>query len=155
LAENNGCAACGHDQFDKEMDILEVGAGGSTVWLAKRAKSVLSYEHDKHWHALVESKLREAGLKNCELIYDPNYPNVGIGEKSREFDMIIIDGRGRVLSMRTTYRLVKLGGYLILDDSQRSRYAEGKALLNSPTWKRIELHIEGIKKSATAWRRLV
>lgn len=137
----------------REMDILEVGAGASTVWLATRVRSVRSYEHDNRWCAVVQSKLREAGLKNCELVYDPNYPNIGIGEKTKEFDMIIIDGRGRVKSIVTTYRLLKPGGYLILDDSQRTRYAEGKTFLDSLDWERIELKIEGIKKSATAWRK--
>jgi len=137
----------------KDMDILEMGAGGSTVWLAARAKSIRSYEHDNRWCALVQSKLRDAGLKNCELVYDPNYPELGIKENAREFDIIIIDGRGRVKSMKTTYRLLRPGGYLILDDSQRVRYAEGKAFLDSLDWERIELKLEGIKKSATAWRK--
>jgi len=137
----------------KKMDILEMGAGASTVWIAKRVKSIRSYEHDKRWYELVQNKIKEAGLNNCELVHDTNYPNIGITEKSRKYDMIIIDGRGRVLSIKTTYQFVKLGGYLILDDSQRTRYAEGKVFLDSLGWERTELHIEGIKKSATAWRK--
>lgn len=136
----------------KETDILEIGAGGSTVWLAKRAKSIRSYEHDSRWYALVQSKLKDTGLGNCELIHDPNYPELGIKENSREFDMIIIDGRGRVKSIKTTYQLLRPGGYLMLDDSERTRYAEGKVLLDALGWEKTELKIEGIKKMATAWR---
>jgi len=122
----------------RETDILEIGAGGSTVWLAKRAKSIRSYEHDSRWYALVQSKLKDAGLGNCELIHDPNYPELGIKENSREFDMIIIDGRGRVKSIKTTYQLLRPGGYLMLDDSERTRYAEGKALLDALGWEKTE-----------------
>lgn len=137
----------------KEMDILEVGAGSSTPWLAMRARSVLSYEHDARWHGLVRSKLKESDIDNCEIIHDPLYPELGIRENSREFDMIIIDGRGRVKSMETTFRLLKPGGYLMLDDAERTRYREGKKLLDDLGWRRTELKIDGVKKSAIAWRK--
>jgi len=137
----------------KDIDILETGAGASTVWLAKRAKSVLSYEHDPKWYALVVSKLREEGLQNCELIHDPLYPERGINPNFRSFDIVIIDGRGRIKSMETTCHLLKSGGYLILDDAERTRYRAGRELLDRFGWERTELNTEGIKKRAIAWRK--
>lgn len=137
----------------KDMDILETGAGSSTTWLAKRAKSVLSYEHDVRWHERVRSNLKEAGIENCEVIHDPLYPEQGVKINFRNFDIVIIDGRGRIKSMETTCHLLKPGGYLILDDSQRTRYRKGRELLDGFGWERTELNTEGEKKRALAWRK--
>lgn len=139
----------------KDMDILEIGAGSSTIWLAKRAKNVLSYEHDARWHGRVESKAKEEGLENCEIIHDPFYPERGINPSFRIFDIVIIDGRGRIKSMETTCHLLKPGGYLILDDSQRTRYRKGKELLDGFKWKRTDFKTNAywMSKTTTIWRK--
>ncbi len=136
-----------------EMVMLEVGSGASTVWFARRVKEITSFEHQREWFFLVAHKLRAAGIGNCTLRLEPNYPVKGIPGHNSQYDFILIDGRGRVQSIKTTYIRLKPGGYLMLDDSQRVRYNEGKELLDSLGWQRQEFVEEGNKKTATVWRR--
>lgn len=141
----------------KNTDILEIGSGSSTVWFAKRAKYIKSFEHSKNWADLVRLKLKEAGFNNCELIFDSEYPERGIRGVSEKYDLIIIDGRGRVKSIKTTCQLLKSGGYLMLDDAQRVHYRDAKIFLDGLGWEKTEL--KGpfkrgwLDKKATAWRK--
>ena len=127
-----------------EHDVLETGAGGSTLWFAKRAGSVLSYEHDIAWHKGVRENIEKAQIKNVTLRYEIEYPINGILGIKEKFDFILIDGRGRVQSTKTTIGYLKQGGYFILDNSERERYREALALLDSLGWKRWDF--------SEAWR---
>ncbi len=43
----------------RDAKILEWGAGASSIWLARRAKEVISVEHDMSWFRLFEPHLAE------------------------------------------------------------------------------------------------
>lgn len=135
----------------KDFRILELGAGVSTVWFAKRAGYVLSYENNKEWFDSVTEELKKAGLKNCKLIFDPAYPKNGIQDLQGQFNLILIDGRGRVKNTAVTMVHVKPGGYLMLDDSQRGRYNTIRELLSA--WGKIELIEPGVARTTTVWKR--
>lgn len=137
----------------KDFRILELGAGTSTVWFAKRAGYVLSYENNKEWFDSVTEELKKAGLKNCKLIFDPAYPKNGIQGLQGQFDLILIDGRGRVKNITVTMAHVKPDGYLMLDDSQRKRYNEARQLLEE--WEKIELIEPNISRTTTVWKKSV
>jgi hypothetical protein len=49
-----------------ESTVFEYGAGGSTVFLARRARHVVSVEHDRQWFAMVEQQLDKQGVTNWE-----------------------------------------------------------------------------------------
>jgi len=51
------------------QDVFEFGSGGSSIFLAKRARSVHSVENDRRWHASVVERSKRLGLTNmrCEL----------------------------------------------------------------------------------------
>lgn len=137
----------------KDFRILELGAGASTVWFAKRAGYVLSYENNKKWFDNVLEELKKAGLKNCKLIFDPAYPKNGIQDLQGQFDLILIDGRGRVKNTAVIMTHVKLGGYLMLDDSQRGRYNAIREFLNA--WEKTELIEPGVARTTTVWKRSI
>lgn len=101
--------------------ILEAGAGASTIWFAKRAESVLSFEHNKSWFDDVKETLKHHGIKNVDLRHKPDYPKKGLTIKGL-FDVILIDGRGRVRTTMSVLQNLKVGGHLILDNAERSRY---------------------------------
>jgi hypothetical protein len=48
------------------MKVFEYGAGGSTLFFAKRAKEVISIEHDEVWFQNVSSSLEARGL--CKTV---------------------------------------------------------------------------------------
>jgi hypothetical protein len=50
------------------MDVFEYGSGGSTFFFARRARRVVSVEHDRAWASLVSGKVEARGVANVELI---------------------------------------------------------------------------------------
>ena len=51
-----------------EMTVFEYGAGGSTLFLAKRVGELVSVEHDETFHSLVAGRLAKNGIQNCRLV---------------------------------------------------------------------------------------
>lgn len=125
--------------------VLEFGSGASTVWLARRAGSVHSVEHDEHWAGRVREMLATTpGLRCTPTLHVPEVPRsespaVPSGAPSgrgldfegyvdlprdldQEFDLVLVDGRAREESLLRSLPLLAPGGTALLDDSQRPRY---------------------------------
>jgi len=116
--------------------VFEYGSGGSTLWFAKKAQSVISVEHDKGW----ATKISSCAQENVKVLFippdeklDKNYLSEAIKGKSfksyassidcfSQFDWIIIDGRTRVWCAK--HALCKIKKFIVLDDSDRSYYSE-------------------------------
>lgn len=115
-----------------DMHVLETGAGGSTLYFALRCARVTTYEHKKRWANLTKKALKGHGvLDKVEMIHDPFYPEHGlIWHKTKFFDLIFIDGRGRVKSIMTSMFQLKSGGWIILDNSDRKKYQKGIRILD-------------------------
>jgi len=135
-----------------EWSILETGSGSSTIWFAKRAKKVISFEHSEKWYDRVKELIEVKGIKNVDLRLLPGYPKRGIwGFKEYEFDFISIDGKidSRVRSVRDARLFLKPGGYLLLDNTEYEKYAEAITLLDS--WESVVFgDSEG---QTTIWRK--
>lgn len=135
------------DQFlqdHKNARVLEYGSGASTIWLAKRAGTVISIEHHEDWYSMltkktdklsnVEVSLKpptslEAGVEslskkagNSELDFT-NYVNA-IDQFHERFDLIIIDGRARAACLQAATGHLEEGGIIVFDNSKRQRYTE-------------------------------
>ena len=54
-------------RMSRDWKVLELGSGRSTVWFARRSRSVLSFEDNEFWHARTRERLEEARLTNVEL----------------------------------------------------------------------------------------
>ena len=107
---------------NSDANILEYGSGGSTIWFAERTKNLVSIEHDSVWFTTVQQTLKEKNLKaECYLLPRPYYEK--IFEKNR-FDLILVDGRDRVRCVKAIVEknILKSGGILMLDNSERSWY---------------------------------
>lgn len=132
------------------MSVFEWGAGGSTLFLAERVRSVVSVEHDREWIANVVRKIHETGgINNVSLFtcepeeITTRVPNYGSSDSrysektffnyvskiddypDEDFDVVIVDGRARNHRIRHAIRKVRVGGYLILDNSEREEYRPG------------------------------
>jgi len=143
-----------------DMGAFEYGAGGSTIFVARRVKSLVSIEHDPDWYELVSRALRERGISNCDLRLVPAEPrpstkSVGYGPTSytsrnpsaegysfeayvrtidawpdRSLDFVIVDGYARFSSVARAIPKVKPGGYLLFDDADLRKYREAVAFLD-------------------------
>ncbi|MCP8305455.1 MAG: methyltransferase domain containing protein [archaeon] len=149
------------------MSVFEYGSGGSTIFFSKKVGLVISVEHDKYWHRLVSNEIAKENIPNCRLLLrepeqgifdktDPSDPEsylssspkycgmnfksyaTSIGEfPDNFFDLVFIDGRARTSCIANALAKVRSGGYLMLDNSDREHYYQGKNLLRGWSIKRF------------------
>lgn len=122
--------------------VFEYGSGASTVWLAKRAQSVVSLEHDKHWFAALKNNLElfnhvtlmleppKQATHHSSLDYlSPKAKGLefrayvhAIERSPTPFNVIIVDGRCRVACLEQALIKLDKHGVILFDNSNRTRY---------------------------------
>jgi predicted O-methyltransferase YrrM len=119
-----------------DWSVLELGAGRSTPWFARRAGTVLSFEDNEFWVDQTRDQLRELGLSNVDLRQRPvdGFETEVEGLRDASFDLVVLDfleapTMTRVDVLKPAMKKVRPGGLLLLDDSDRSGYAEAFELL--------------------------
>jgi len=119
--------------FDfSEKSIFEFGSGNSSAYWAKKAKCVISIEHDKEWFEKVNSSLND----NQTLLYRENSEDYekSILDFDKKFDVIIIDGIRRLECSKIIEQHLNResmeGSIVILDNSdwfrETSKYLREK-----------------------------
>ncbi|NHE56246.1 class I SAM-dependent methyltransferase [Cyclobacterium plantarum] len=132
------------------MNVFEYGSGGSTLFFSKKVKTVFSVEHNLEWFTILRSKLESKSIGNVNLIlYEPipvmkdDYIVYKTRHEKRYFgynffdyvhsidqfsdgffDIIMIDGRSRIRCLNVVLNKLKIGGFLVFDNSDRSYYRE-------------------------------
>jgi predicted O-methyltransferase YrrM len=105
-----------------DFRVIEHGSGGSTLWFAKRVKEVIAYEQDVNWFAVLhEHKPDNVKLRNASTPARHN---------NKSFDLLLIDGvpvTDRIYWLEQAPRLVKLGGWVVLDNANRPEYEVARA----------------------------
>lgn len=144
----------------RDMRILEFGSGGSTIWFAKRAKKVISFEHQKDWYLAVKERLNKRGHNNVSLNLRPRYLYKMKPRIYGRFDIILVDPKARnkdneiiqsrLLCAKFSYQFLKPGGYLIIDDTRTKISSMARKFMNRLGWKEIMFWNQ---KSASAWKR--
>lgn len=114
-----------------EKTIFEYGSGNSSVYWSKKAKEVISLEHDKKWF----EKMKTITGKNQVLLFEGNNSNYeqSILYENKKFDVIIIDGIRRTECSKVVGRALNdesSDGYMIILDNadwykQTSKYLRG------------------------------
>jgi hypothetical protein len=103
--------------------IFEYGAGASTAWLARRAGSVISVEHNAIWQRTLRPMLADLGnVQLWERGLDGDAYIGAIDETDGPFDLIVIDGRRRTECLAHALPRLATGGIILFDDSGRWRY---------------------------------
>ncbi len=115
------------------MKVCEYGSGGSTIFFAKRVKSVFSIENDPKWFDLVNARVAAQSLPNVKIELHPfdfkdtkgfihsAYLHAIPDER---FDVIVVDGmeewtQVRPICFEKAEARVKPGGIIVVDDSWR------------------------------------
>lgn len=118
-----------------EALVHEYGAGGSTLFLARRANVVVSVESSADWHQRLSERLSAAGLNNVDLRHaDAAFDKPDELQRSEFWqalptgpaDLIIIDsedhhtGRGcRPQLFAYAEQQIRPGGTIVVDDAHR------------------------------------
>lgn len=117
--------------IEKGWNVFEYGSGLSTAWYAHRAAQIVSVENNKNWYQTVFRDLRQTETRNVDLrLMDQNYNeflNSILNWPDEFFDLVIVDFQERVAGDRVqalelAIPKVRLGGLLVLDDSDRPAY---------------------------------
>ena len=114
----------------------EWGCGRSTLWLAGRCSKLISVESDDTWFELISREINRRGMKNVTLLRreGADYVQALASTGVKNFDVIIIDGVQRAQCAAVACTVLKPGGLIVLDNSNRPEYAAfipmlGKAIV--------------------------
>lgn len=138
--------------------VFEWGSGASTAWLARRAGSVSSVEHDAAWAAYVVPVLpanatvrvvpavAATGAVTEVLSHKEGFEGLdfssyvaAIDDTEGVFDVIVLDGRAREACFAKAIARLAPGGVLVFDNVDRVRYRDAIAASPVPvdvTWTR-------------------
>jgi len=136
----------------KGMNVFEYGSGGSTLFWIYYGANVVSIEYDPQFYKFMKKKLLPNksmdyrliipdiadhydeffDLSNPEKYYSSdttfhnydffNYVTQIDAFPDESFDLILIDGRARPACIKHSVNKVKIGGLIILDNSDRDYY---------------------------------
>ena len=103
--------------------LIEHGAGGSTLWFAERVERVITIEHVSKWANAVESLAPE----NVTVLHHSG----PIPADLPVADVLYIDGARveRTAYVANAARLVRPGGWVVLDNSNRPEYVQERLSL--------------------------
>lgn len=106
------------ERITRDMHVLEFGAGYSTLWLAKRAASVVSVEPDRDWISLLQPRLpKNASILPFDETYRDRYGELKISASDPDaFDVLVIDGLDRASIALASHNWLSAGGVIIYDD---------------------------------------
>jgi len=109
---------------------------------------VTSVESESKWH----EKMSSVAQPNVKIILCPvsdendDYAE-SINGTMNNYDMVLVDGRNRISSIKNAVNKLKPGGVIVLDDSHRPKYSEGIDFLLSRGFKKIDF--SGMKPAST------
>jgi hypothetical protein len=98
-----------------DKTIFEYGCGNSTLFWSRRARRVVSVEHEREWCDHVKRTLPD----NCELIFanEPVDYISAVQKFDEMYDVIVVDGQSRLSCAREAIARLRAGGFVILDNS--------------------------------------
>lgn len=134
---------------------FEYGSGGSTLFFGRRVAAITAAEHHARWASRVREAAAAEGLGNVEVLHRPcdgpadedgsdGYASGHLGHRGVRYesyarsiggfedgslDFVFVDGRSRVACVAHAAPKVRRGGYLILDNANRRRYARAHELM--------------------------
>lgn len=113
--------------LNKDSRVLEFGSGMSTIWYSRHAKEVFSVEDNRPWYDKVTNFIEKKGLRNIHYTYAKNETEYStfMSEDKCGFDLVMIDGSYRSKCISTAVKLLKPGGILYLDNSDKGSTSSG------------------------------
>lgn len=108
---------------NKEMSVLEIGSGGSTIFYSERCKLVKSFETNANWYEKVIDRLIETNRDNVDLNLCSMSKTLELikQEPDESFDLVMVDAHEKEpisrleISNIATPKL-KIGGYFVIDN---------------------------------------
>lgn len=136
------------DQFLKPShDVAEFGGGGSTVYLARRVRSVLCVESSEEWREQIAQHAQSLSIGNVRLLLHSYDPQDQHAFEDSDFvrsldglslDVVLVDGYETNVSLRpycfwAAENVIRPGGIIIVDDAWR--YPELRSRNRAKSWR--------------------
>ena len=120
-----------------DMTVIEHGCGGSTLWFAERVRIVVSFEQNREWYESFSNVPHTVTLVYESVKFTPSK------HMDERHDLLLIDGFGkdRPEWIRTAHKIVKPGGVVVVDNSERPQYQQALGALSA--YCQRPLHITG------------
>ncbi|MFM5902950.1 MAG: methyltransferase domain-containing protein [Dolichospermum sp.] len=119
------------NKIDSNFRVFEYGSGNSSLWWSERVSQVISIESDTNWFGYIKENMPS----NVELYLiedDLEYAAAIHQYEDHLFDVIIVDGSNRNKCAEFAISKVKDQGFIIFDNTDDHRHAEGvRKLLDS------------------------
>jgi predicted O-methyltransferase YrrM len=131
---------------------LEWGSGRSTVWMATRAATLVSIEHDREWSDRVTSQVADLPSATVRLVDAADADRYANPPDVDAVDLALVDGIHRGACALTAIERVVPGGIIVVDNVERylpSRSRAPEAIGNGyedDSWHRFDDRTSG-------WRR--
>jgi predicted O-methyltransferase YrrM len=112
----------------KDMRILEMGCGGSTIFFAKRCKELITLEHDRNWATMTSEHLPVATKDTPSVVWIINKPHQELLaylrlRKPESYDLVLADGGSNYTERQellfASASKLKKGGWLVIDNYER------------------------------------
>jgi hypothetical protein len=138
-------------RLNKTLSVFEYGSGYSTLFYARHARSVISVEYDQAWYESIRPRLPpNASMLFVPQDVDGDYCRA-ITRTGDRFDVVIVDGRDRVNCVKQGMQALSSRGVIVLDDSQRAKYAPALAYAQEDGF--LSVDFDGLKPTDSSWCR--
>lgn len=133
--------------------VFEWGSGASTLWLARRAASVISVEHDPRWADQVRPMLPGNATVRLVPAATTAFPRISSAKSGFSgldfadyvaaidgeptFDLIVVDGRAREACFARALDHLAADGLLVFDNVERRRYRNAMAAADATVRVRV------------------
>ena len=113
--------------LSKDSRVLEFGSGMSTIWYGKHAGEVFSVEDYKPWHDKVSKIIEGKCITNItyKITEDESQYCSFMSNDKKGFDLVMVDGKFRSKCISNASKLVRPGGVLYLDNSDKDSAPNG------------------------------
>jgi len=113
--------------LNKDSRVLEFGSGMSTIWYAKHAGEIFSVEDCRPWYDNVTKIIESKRLSNITYRFAESESEYSefMSDDTNGFDLVIIDGSCRSKCVAHATKLIKPGGILYLDNSDKDSAPNG------------------------------
>lgn len=127
-------------RLTKTMDVFEYGCGYSSVWWADKCRTLTAVESVQEWIDIVQDRTKSNS--NIKLLYaNEKHEFCEMPEKTdKKYHIIIVDqadDMDRNMALKLAVNYLTSDGVVILDDSERTAYTEGKSYLNANGFKEL------------------
>lgn len=108
--------------------VFEFSSGMSTLWYARRCRSLFAVEHDPEWFGAMSQRIASFANVNLVLAESEESYLGAIEQAGGAFDVISVDGVFRYRCFRRALEFLAPGGLLLVDDTDKDQGHTGADL---------------------------